>query len=58
MVYKKFLNDTCRQRCRLKKHSLQVRHKQEWSRELNILLTQAAVLSGSDAGSDFVEPVS
>ena len=40
----------------LKGHQLQVRHKQDWGQGLIILLSQAAVLPGSDAGSDFVTP--
>ena len=35
-----------------------VRHKQHWSREFILLLFQTAVLSGSDAGSDDVDPAS
>ena len=41
--------------CRLKGHPLQVRRKQDWGRRFILLLTQAAVLFGSDADSDGVE---
>ena len=47
-----------RRRCRLKEHPLQVRHKQDWGRGLILLLLQAAVLPGLDAGSDVVKPAS
>ena len=36
------------------KHSLQVRHKQDWGREFILLLSQAAVLPGSNASSNGV----
>ena len=41
-----------------KRYPLQVRHKQDWSRAFILLLPQAAVLPGSDAGSDVVKPPS
>ena len=37
-------------------HPLQVRHKQDWGRGFILLLTQNAVLPGSDAGSDVIKP--
>ena len=40
-----------RRRC-LKGHPLQVRHKQDWCQGFILLLLQAAVLIGSNAGSD------
>ena len=40
--------------CHLEKYLLQVRHKQDWGRGFILLLPQAAVLPGSDAGSDVV----
>ena len=46
---------SCRRR-RLEEHPLQVRHKQDWDRGFILLLPQAAVLPGSDAGSDVVKP--
>ena len=46
---------TRRRRC-LKRHPLQVRHKHDWSRGFILLLPQAAVLPGSDVGSDGVVP--
>ena len=40
-------------RCRrLERNQLQVKHKQDWDRGFILLLPQAAVLPGSDAGSD------
>ena len=39
-------------------HPLQVRHKQDWGRGFILLLPQAAVLPGSDAGSDVIKPAS
>ena len=39
-------------RRRLERHPLQVRHKQDWGQGFILLLSQAAVLPGSDAGSD------
>ena len=47
-----------RRHCRLEGHPLQVRYKQDWGREFILLLPQAAVLPGSDAGSNVVKPVS
>ena len=47
-----------RRRRRLEEHPLQVRHKQDWSRRFIVLLPQAAVLPGSDAGSDVIKTVS
>ena len=47
----------CRRR-RLKGYALQVRCKQDWDRGFILLLPQAAVLLGSDAGSDVVKPTS
>ena len=41
---------------RLKRYSLQVRHKQNWGRGFILLLPQAAVLPGSDAGSAVIKP--
>ena len=38
----------------LEAHPLQVRNKQDWDRGFIFLLPQAAVLPGSDAGSDVV----
>ena len=49
----RFLLSHCR---RLEKHLLRIRHKQDWGRGFILLLPQAAVLPGSDAGSDSVEP--
>ena len=43
---------------RLKRYPLQVRHKQNVSREFILLLPQAAVLPGSDAGNDVIKPTS
>ena len=43
-------------RRRLEGHPLQVRHKQDWGRGFILLLPQTALLPGSDAGSDGVEP--
>ena len=43
---------------RLEVHPLQVRYKQDWGRGFILLLHQAAVLPGSDAGSDVVKPAS
>ena len=40
----------------MKKHPLRVRHKQEWALEFILLLPQAAVFPGSDAGNDGIEP--
>ena len=42
----------------LEGHPLQVRHKQDWGRGFIILLPQASVLPGSEAGSDVVKPAS
>ena len=42
----------------LQGHPLLVRHKQDWGRGFILLLPQAAVLPGSDAGSDGVESAS
>ena len=42
----------------LERHSLQVRHKQDWGQKFILLLPQAAVLPVSDAGSDGIEPAS
>ena len=42
----------------LKGHPLQVRHKQDWGQGFILLLTQTAVLPGSDGGSDVVKPAS
>ena len=42
--------------CCLEGHLLWVRHKQDWDQEFILLLLQAAVLPGSDAGSDGVKP--
>ena len=39
-------------------YPLQVRHKQYWGREFILLLSQAVVLPGSDAGSDVFKPTS
>ena len=39
-------------------YPLQVRHKQDWVHGFIFLLPQAAVLPGSDAGSDVVKPAS
>ena len=50
-------DDRYRRRC-LKGHPLTIRHKQDWGRGFILLLPQAAVLPGSDAGSDVVEPAS
>ena len=50
-----FLSVRCR---RLEGYPLQVRHKQNWGRAFIVLLPQAAVLPGSDAGSDVVKPAS
>ena len=47
-----------RRRRRLKEHPLEVSHEQEWGRGFIFLLPQTAVLPGSDAGSDGVEPPS
>ena len=49
--------DNARRR-HLEKYSLQVRHKQNWSRGLILLLPRAAVLPGSDAGNDVIKPAS
>ena len=43
---------------RLEGHPLQIRNKQDWSRGFILLLPPAAVLPGSDAGSDVVKPAS
>ena len=37
---------------------IQVRQKQDWGRGFILLLPQAAVLPGSDAGNDVVKPAS
>ena len=50
-------NYSNRRRC-LEEHPLQVRHKQDWGQRFILLLPQAAVLPGSDSGSDVVKPVS
>ena len=42
----------------MKGNLLRVEHKQDWKSALILLLIQAAVLRGSGAGSDGVEPVS
>ena len=42
-------------RLRLKGHPLQARHKQDWGKGFIFLLPQAAVLPGSDAGSNVVK---
>ena len=61
---KSLIKTTCRQnklgcrRRRLERHPLQVRHRQDWGRGFILLLAQAAVLPGSDAGSDDVKPAS
>ena len=39
-------------------HPLQARHKQDWDRGFILLLSQTAVLPGSDAGSDAIKPAS
>ena len=44
--------------CHLEGHPLQVRHKQDWGRGFILLLTKAAVLLRSDAGSDVIKPAS
>ena len=44
-----------RRRRRLEGDPLQVRHKQDWGRNFILLLPQAAVLLGSNAGSDVVK---
>ena len=41
-----------------KRYTLQVRHKQDWGRRSVLLLTQAAVLPESGAGSDVTKPAS
>ena len=43
-------------RRRLEEHLLQVRHKQDWGQGFIILPSQAAVIPGSDVGSDGVKP--
>ena len=48
----------CHHHRHLKKRPLQFRHKQDWGQELIILLPQADVLPGSDAGNDSVKPAS
>ena len=45
-------------RRRVKGHPFQTRHKQDWDEGLIFLPPQAAVLLGSDAGSDVVKPAS
>ena len=40
--------NTHRRRCRLKRYSLQVRHKQDWGPGFILLLPQASVLPESD----------
>ena len=47
-----------RRRRSLEGHRLRVRHKQDLGRGLILILSQAAVLPGSDTGSDGVEPAS
>ena len=42
----------------LEGYPLQVRHKQDWGRGFILLLPQAAVLPGSDAGSNVIKPTS
>ena len=42
----------------LKGHALQVRHKNDWGRRFIFVLSMAAVLPGSDGGSDVVKPES
>ena len=44
--------------CNIKGHSLLFRHRQNWVRGFILLLPQAALLPGSDAGSDGVEQAS
>ena len=41
-----------------KGYQLYVRNKQDWGQRFMLLLLQSAVLPGSDAGSDVVEPAS
>ena len=43
---------------RLKRYPLQVRHKQNVGRGFILLLLQAAVLPGSNAGNDVIKPAS
>ena len=42
----------------LEGYLLQVRHKQDWGRGFILILPQAAVLPGSDAGSNVIKPIS
>ena len=44
-------------RRRLKRYPLQVRQNQDLGRGFILLLPQAAVLPGSDAGSDVIKPI-
>ena len=57
-IQKKVLSNlgTRHRRRRLERYPLQVRHKQDWGRGFVLLLTQAAALPGSDAGSGVVKP--
>ena len=50
------IKDGHRQRRHLEGHPLQVRHKQDWARGFILLLPQATLLPGSDAGSNVVKP--
>ena len=43
---------------RLKEHSLQVRHTQDWDRGFILLLPHAAVLPGLEVGRNVVKPAS
>ena len=43
-------------RRRLEGHPLRIRHKQDWARGFILLQLQAAVMSGSNTGSDGVVP--
>ena len=42
----------------LERYPLQVRQKQDWGRGFILLLPQAAIPPGSDAGSDVIKPAS
>ena len=42
----------------MKGHPPQVKYEQNWGSEFILLLSKVAVLPGSDAGSDGVEPTS
>ena len=55
-IFIEALKILCKRLLKFEGHPLWVRHKKDWDCRFIPLLLQAAILSGSDAGRDGVEP--